>query len=296
MGILNIPYNPQTDPRALFTQGAQNLLGGLTQGRQRRRLGEFAEGMDLEATAMQIVMSALSRGISPQIAMDLGGLQQKMQPKVSPVTPSPIMKMVNEDLLTFSEGKELARKEKEGDLGEKDIISIMHTIERALASTYTVLNEPISGEKYAERRNYYAQQLDIYRKRLDQLRTGKTEVGESGAIDFTGPGAGGVPGWDTESLGLEDTTPSPPGMTLQDAALEADKWLEPERIPKAKTQTFDKYPTPKTEKEFDNTIEHIRPEENKKLYFEMMLRRIEDDGLAARLYEKWKHLWPEEYE
>lgn len=82
MGIYNIPYNPQTDSKALFAQGAQNMVGGLLQGRQMRNLAGFAGSMDPEATAMQIVTSALSRGISPQIAMGLGGLQQQTQPNI----------------------------------------------------------------------------------------------------------------------------------------------------------------------------------------------------------------------
>lgn len=77
MGILNIPYDPRTDPQALFAQGFQNMLGGVGQGFQRRRLAGFAGEMDPEATAMQIVAAALSKGISPQIAMGLGGLQSK---------------------------------------------------------------------------------------------------------------------------------------------------------------------------------------------------------------------------
>ncbi len=90
-------------------------------------------------------------------------------------TLSPIMRMVDEGLLTFEEGKGLATKEKDDDLTEKDVISIMHTIERALAATYTPLNEPLEGKEYAERRNYYAQQLEVYRNRLDQIRAGKTK-------------------------------------------------------------------------------------------------------------------------
>lgn len=77
MTVYNIPYDQRTDPKALFTQGFGNMMGGLMQGRQMRRLGEFAGDMDPEDTAMQIVAAALSRGISPQIAMGLGGLQQR---------------------------------------------------------------------------------------------------------------------------------------------------------------------------------------------------------------------------
>jgi len=78
----NIPYNPRTDPNAFFAQGMQNMVDARTGLQRTRRLGDFAGGMDPEATAMQIVTQALSRGISPQIAMGLGGLQQKMQPNI----------------------------------------------------------------------------------------------------------------------------------------------------------------------------------------------------------------------
>ncbi|MBA7701369.1 hypothetical protein ES703_110105 [subsurface metagenome] len=91
-------------------------------------------------------------------------------------TVSPIMRMVEEGLLTLEEGKGLATKEKDDDLSEKDVISIMHTIERALASTYTPLNEPLEGGTYAERREYYTQQLEIYQGQLDRIRSGKTET------------------------------------------------------------------------------------------------------------------------
>jgi hypothetical protein len=86
------------------------------------------------------------------------------------------MKMVGEGLLSLEEARKLARKEADGDLTEKDIISIMHKIEEALASTYTPpWNEPLPGEKYAGRREYYAKQLEIYKNRLDQLRGEKSQ-------------------------------------------------------------------------------------------------------------------------
>lgn len=77
MTIMNVPYNRQQDPNALFAQGFQNFAGGVNQGMTRRRLSGFASGMDPEATAMQIVADALSKGINPQIAMGLGNLQNK---------------------------------------------------------------------------------------------------------------------------------------------------------------------------------------------------------------------------
>lgn len=62
--------------------------------------------------------------------------------------------------------------------------------------------------------------------------------------------------------------------------------VEPRKA-KPTRQTFEDYPAPKTEKEFDNTIKHIPSKEMKILYFETMIRSIEDEELAGRLYQKW---------
>lgn len=62
---------------------------------------------------------------------------------------------------------------------------------------------------------------------------------------------------------------------------------EPKKKAVPSKQAFEKYPAPKTEKEFDNTIKHIPSKEMKILYFETMIRRIPDEGLAKRLYDKW---------
>ena len=62
---------------------------------------------------------------------------------------------------------------------------------------------------------------------------------------------------------------------------------EPKKKAVPSKQAFEKYPAPKTEKEFDNTIKHIPSKEMKILYFETMIRRIPDEGLAKRLYDRW---------
>lgn len=77
MGIMNIPYNQQTDPKALFARGFENMLGGIMQGRQSRRLGEALSSMDTNATPIEVAMKLLSERVSPQIAMGMGGLQQR---------------------------------------------------------------------------------------------------------------------------------------------------------------------------------------------------------------------------
>jgi len=77
MTVYNIPYNRQADPKAMFAQGFQNMLGGIMQGRQRERLGDFAEGMEPLDISMQIVAEALKANLPPQFALALGGLQQR---------------------------------------------------------------------------------------------------------------------------------------------------------------------------------------------------------------------------
>jgi len=79
MAVYNIPYDRQTDPKALFARGFENMLGGIMQGRQSRRLGEALSSMDTNATPIEVAMKLLSERVSPQIAMGMGGLQQRGQ-------------------------------------------------------------------------------------------------------------------------------------------------------------------------------------------------------------------------
>lgn len=55
----------------------------------------------------------------------------------------------------------------------------------------------------------------------------------------------------------------------------------------AKRADFDSYPTPETEKSFNDTITHIPSKDMKILYFETMIKRIKDDALVEKLYKKW---------
>lgn len=186
-----IPYNAQADPYSYLSQGFANLFGGLQGQYMQGLMGQDIQGFQQNPFGYQpqhpmaqqmALQGQLGNMFRDPLEMETLRARKAAEEArkaywerpTAGTAPSPIMKMVNEGLLTLPEGKELARKEKEGNLNEKDIISIMHTIERALASTYTLLNEPLGGEKYAERRNYYAKQLDIYRKRLDQIRAAKT--------------------------------------------------------------------------------------------------------------------------
>lgn len=81
MGLMNIPYDPRTDPKALFARGFENMVGGIMRGQQGRNLTGLMED-NPDATPMQMAALLLSKGFGPQISMGMGGLQQRMQPNV----------------------------------------------------------------------------------------------------------------------------------------------------------------------------------------------------------------------
>lgn len=85
MGIYNFQYDPRTDPKALIAEGLRNALGGFMQGQQKKRLGEAISKIGQNATPIEVAMMLLSEKISPQIAMGLGGLQQRMQPNIGAI-------------------------------------------------------------------------------------------------------------------------------------------------------------------------------------------------------------------
>ena len=82
MGVFNIPYNPQTDPKRLFAQGLQNYLGGLNQQAESKRFGKAIDEVDPMAGVLQAIGQMMSGGATPQQAMGVG----KMMP--TPASPS----------------------------------------------------------------------------------------------------------------------------------------------------------------------------------------------------------------
>lgn len=73
----HIPYDPATDPKALFTQGLKNYLGGLNQQRESKRFGQALGEINPEATLFQAIAQMLSGGATPQQAMGVGGMMQR---------------------------------------------------------------------------------------------------------------------------------------------------------------------------------------------------------------------------
>jgi hypothetical protein len=132
-------------------------------------------------------------------------------------TPSPIQKMITEGIITPEEGKDLALKTIKGELTEKDIISIMHTIQSAIGETYDALGTELKGPEMAKNRLYYVQQLESYQKRLDKLR------GQGEARKILGDAGINVP---EPTTGITPAEPGFPGMN-QPAPLPAEEFSEP---------------------------------------------------------------------
>lgn len=294
MTVYNIPYNPRSDPKALFAQGIKNMVGGLLQGQRTSRLGEFAEGMDPNATAMQIVSSALSKGISPQTAMGLGGLQQRGQ-----VGPSQMMalerwnkynqakamgdtetanRLLSSALVNFDFGSipGFLKGDTPGDTEE----NIKNWRDKQLEPDVTPLTEPqVAG--YGEamdvrfdkaKRAWFKQKGRVNYPESELFRewqifagihkfkneTQKEQIWNTWKNKVRNRGAAG---W----LGGKETDWDPTDP----------KWREAIGL-KAPVEN---YQQPKTSEDFEKTISLIKNQKQQELYF-----------------NKWKHLWPDDYE
>lgn len=167
MNYMHIPYNPANDPKALFAQGIQNMISGILYGQQRKRqIGDIRDVGQYIAGGFE--------GETPSPITQFGQelLSRALLGRPKP-TLSPIGKMISEGLLTKEEGQKLARRESQDQLTEKDIISIMHTLERAMAATHDAAGFPLEGPEYAGHRKYYAEQLEHYKALLQRRRSEK---------------------------------------------------------------------------------------------------------------------------
>jgi len=174
MTIYNFQYDPRSDPNAYFAQGARNLLGGIMQGQEKGKLTDFAGSMDPEDTAMQIVAQALSRGISPQIAMGLGGLQQRGQ-----FGPSQMMSL--ERWNRYQQAKAAGDKE---------------TADRLLSSALVNFNVPTSRELWGDKGRADAAEVELKDKL--ELSSAERTIAKKGIEDIlesTPLGAARLGGW-----------------------------------------------------------------------------------------------------
>jgi len=81
MTVYNIPYNPQTDPKALFAQGLKNYLGGLNQQLESKRFGKALTESD--SPALQELGQLVLRGrMPPQQAIAMSSFMQKSTPTI----------------------------------------------------------------------------------------------------------------------------------------------------------------------------------------------------------------------
>lgn len=73
----NIPYNPATDPKALFVQGLKNYMAGLNQRLDSRRFGKALGEVDPQASLLQSISQMLTGGATPEQAMGVGNMMQR---------------------------------------------------------------------------------------------------------------------------------------------------------------------------------------------------------------------------
>lgn len=108
-------------------------------------------------------------------------------------------------------------------------------------------------------------------------------VGPPAPKPFIGPPAPMIP--PRRKIESKEVRKVKPGLDAI-AAARFGQAKEPQKATQPK-QAFDKYPEPKTEKEFNNTISRIPSKKMKILYFEAMIKKMKDEKLAARIYEIW---------
>jgi len=224
MAVYNIPYNRQTDPKALFAQGAQNVIGGLLQGRQRRKLIDFAGGMDPEATAMQIVTQALSKGIDTQTAMALGSFQHKRRQRhgVAPWYLSPIW-------ATTPQGIKAREKAFEG-MTKEERIKALQTGMNAASGQYFYQEGLEGGAKQPKNPVLYDYYADLLREEGIPVkeRPGRPKPPSAGGLPSAGPTVG-------PEIGTQEVLPPLPGHPYPHAGVYRDLGLEiPTEIPTEK--------------------------------------------------------------
>ena len=155
MAIMNIPYNPQTDPNAFAARGMGNFLGGVAQNQQRGMISDFAQGMDPQATGMQIIQDALRSGLPPQIAMGLGNIQSRNMPGVgvlpgwwSQASPQQQQNYVGRQTATQQSGSVPAFLR--GDTEEETKANLKRYREKYFEDTEDIPLSPSATEAYGE--------------------------------------------------------------------------------------------------------------------------------------------------
>lgn len=249
MTIYNIPYNQQTDPKALFAQGFENMLGGIMQGREKKRLGEAISNMDPNATPIEVAMKLLSERISPQIAMGMGGLQQSVQSRKSRFGVTPWY--LSPEWANTTQGIKAREKAFEGMTREERIKALQSGL-NAAAGQYFYQEGLEGGAQEPKNPVLY----DFY---ADLLREEGIPVKQR-------------PGSQTNGRVL----PQEGTKLVTKTGPQAEPSAGPQSLPQikstgGKTSVTDKYPAPKTKAEFDATLAGIEAggnEEEADFYYE----------------------------
>jgi len=183
-GIINIPAPAgsalagQIQMRAMagLGQALGMYLGQRRAGQLRqediRRLQAMGPQQDIfntmyGARGLQAPQAQMPQMVSPM------GQELALQGQLGNIFADPLEREYLKERISATKALTKSRLETEDNLTEKDIISIMHTLERAMAATHDAAGFPLEGPEYAEHRKYYAEQLEHYKELLQRRRAEK---------------------------------------------------------------------------------------------------------------------------
>lgn len=137
-----------------------------------------------------------------------------------------------------------------------------------------------------------AEEQPQYRKRVDELVNRAIESlnpeDKSPGADKRRKRAGKI--IDDANRTISPTQTPPTAGRRDETSVIGDLMQKPALTPKPKrTNIFDRYPAPKDDAEFERTLSHIPKDDNKKLYFETMLKKLATTNpvLMQKLYDKY---------
>jgi hypothetical protein len=259
------------------------MMGGYMQGRQRNLFSEFAGNMDPEATAMQIVSSALQAGLPPQVAIGLGGLQNRTQPGVgvlpgwwSQATPQQRQGYVRRQTTQNQFGVLPAWLE--GDTPEETKENVRQYRQQRLEGTEDVPLSPSATEAYGEA-------MDTRIKKVDRFRPGMKDFDEKELFKewqkFTGMYKFKN---DTQRRAVLNVWKNKIGNLGDEVEWDPDdpKWAEAIGL---------KPETGRSARKAESTAEPVN-----QAAFEDIVRSMKDPEERQKYYDKWKSKWPDEYE
>ena len=165
MGIMNVPYDPRTDPRALFAQGVQNAVAGMIEANQAKIEGREISRLTDALPENHPLRVALAQGSirSPALRrVMLGGLGQSMLNPFATQQARANLRYTKARTKAFKRGKNTIKGLiKEGYTADeaKHIRDISHGLKPRASATRSLEKKPL-----AEQLSFWQ---TVYNKTLD---------------------------------------------------------------------------------------------------------------------------------